>query len=139
MVYHLAMPIRKSKHLIRPLFICLLVLASSCKENDLTINSGAPDDLMNYWVESYEEDYGFFRPSDYTNFPVSYYRQSYNFKNRNMCEYLVLSPVDAHYMENGFWEYDSKQQIIRIYTSDKKLLEELKVISLSSELLQIEM
>jgi hypothetical protein len=53
----------------------------------------------------------------------------------NKCEYLVLSPVDAHYLENGFWEYIAKEKVLKIYNQDKELQRELKVGSISKDLL----
>jgi hypothetical protein len=56
----------------------------------------------------------------------------------NKCEYLVLSPTDAHYLENGFWEYLEKENVLNIYNGKKEFQRKLKVISISSELLQTE-
>lgn len=116
-----------------------ILLAYGCSDNDnLKLNSNYPNELINAWVESYEEGNGIYRPSDYTNFPISRFRQAYKFMEMNKCEYLVLSPLDAHYIENGLWEYDDQYQILRIYKLNEELLRELKVISISTELLQIE-
>ncbi len=57
---------------------------------------------------------------------------------KNNCEYLVLSPVDAHYMEEGKWEYVNFSKTIRIYKMNNELLRELKITSITSNLLLIE-
>jgi hypothetical protein len=94
-----------------------------------------PDEIINSWVESFEESYGIYRPVDFKIFPQLIYRQYYNLMEDNKCEYLVLSPVDAHYLENGFWEYIAKEKVLKIYNQDKELQRELKVGSISKDLL----
>ncbi len=122
------------------IFALTLLLACACSADEsLKLNSNYPNELINTWVESYEEGYGMYRPSDYATFPASRFRQAYNFMSLNKCEYLVLSPTDGHYMANGFWEYDDQQHSIRIFKSNEQLLRELKVTSISSELLLIEL
>jgi len=123
---------------ILPIIIGLIILTTSCDSDDLDLNTNYPNELINTWVESYEENYGTYRPIDYTTFPESNFRQYYNFTENNKCEYLVLSPVDAHYMENGFWEYIESESIVNMYDSNKNLNRKLKVISISSDLFQIE-
>ncbi len=100
-----------NKKKLLPIIIGLITLTISCDSNDLDLNSNYPNELINVWLESYEEDYGIYRPTDYRTFPESLYRQYYKFMENNECEYLVLSPVDAHYIENGFWEYIEGENI----------------------------
>ncbi|MFT4780219.1 MAG: hypothetical protein ACI923_002763 [Flavobacteriales bacterium] len=119
--------------------ILSLLLLIGCSDDGLELNRNYPENLINTWVESYEEDYGIYRPSDFMNFPTSWFRRTYTFMEGNECEYLVLSPVDAHYMESGKWEYDQKQSTIRIYKSNDELIHELKVTSLTSNILVIEL
>ncbi len=109
-----------------------------CSDDDLSLNSSYPEELINIWVESHEEGLGTYRPSNFKQFPASWFRQTYNFMEENNCEYLILSPVDAHYMEEGKWEYDKDSETIRIYKINNDLVRELKVTSLTSNLLRIE-
>jgi hypothetical protein len=118
--------------------LSVMMLVFSCKDDDLTLNSNYPSEIINVWIHSYEEDYGTYRPSNYSSFPESMFRQVYNFMEDNKCDYLVLSPVDAHYMENGFWEFKEQDNLIKIYDSNMNLSEELKVVLISSDKLIIE-
>ncbi|QCX38066.1 hypothetical protein FF125_06355 [Aureibaculum algae] len=121
-----------------PFIFGLIFTTISCSSDDVDLNPNYPSEFINTWLESYEESYGIYRPSDYKIFPESIYRQSYTFMINNECEYLVLSPVDAHYIEKGYWEYIEKDNVINIYNPDKELFKKLKVTSIAAELLQIE-
>ncbi|MFV0564438.1 MAG: hypothetical protein ACK5NB_01255 [Flavobacteriaceae bacterium] len=116
----------------------LIILNLSCSSNDLELSQDYPLEIINSWVESYEEDYGIYRPMDYKKFPESPYRQYYRFMENNACQYLMLSPVDAHYLENGFWEYIEEKKGIAIYDKNMELNRMLKVVSITSDFLQIE-
>lgn len=116
------------------ILLSALFLHCGCTENEL--NPNYPEELINTWVHSYEENTEYFRANNPATFPASRYRQVYTFMEDNICEYLVSSPVDAHYIEIGTWEYDYINKNIRIYKKDGKL-EELKVISISPDLLRI--
>ncbi|WP_347175167.1 hypothetical protein [Polaribacter uvawellassae] len=115
----------------------LIMLVSSCSSDDFDLNPEYPTEIINSWLESYEEDYGVYRPSDYKTFPDSHYRQYFKFMENNKCEYLVLSPVDAHYIENGFWEFIEDDNSIHIYNQNMELHRTLKVVSISSNHFQI--
>mgnify|MGYP000507115636 CR=1 FL=1 len=117
--------------------LIIITYLTSCNYYDFDLNSNYPEELINVWVASYEESPEIFRPSDYKEFPVSHFRQVYVFKKSNECEYLVSSPVDAHYLDKGFWEYIEEDHLIKIYNSQQKLIKEFKVKNYSSELLQL--
>ena len=120
-------------------FIITCFLATSCSSDDSSTLNNQKDELINTWVESHEEEYGVFRPSDYKIFPKSIFRQSYTFMENNKCEYLVLSPVDAHYIDKGLWEYNEENNSIYIYNLNNKLIHELKIITLASNILQLDL
>ena len=118
--------------------ITCFILITSCTSDGFNLSSNPKIELINTWLESHEEEYGMFRPSDYKKFPDSMFRQSYTFLENNKCEYLVLSPVDAHYIEKSLWEYNEESNSINIYNLNNKLIQTLKIIKLSNELLQLE-
>ena len=59
-------------------------------------------------------------------------------RQNNECEYLVLSPLDGHYIEAGKWEYITPSKVIKIYDLQDELYKELKVIELTDDLLNVE-
>ncbi len=115
-----------------------LVIASCKKNNDDTILISL---LEKSWTQSYEENtsesYNVYRPSDYKDFPPSRFRQVFNLKENNICDYLVLALNDGHYMENGNWEYDEKTNIIKIMNKDLIVLYEFEIIELKNDLLKL--
>lgn len=113
------------------LLVFLAITLSSCKSDQEPL-------LINTWVSSYEEGMGIYRPMDFKDYPASHFRQSYNFKSNNECEYLVLSPVDAHYIESGTYEYKESDKTIKIYAPQGQLYKELKVEKLTANLLRLE-
>ena len=133
------MPCHKIMRQLRLIkFLTALLLLNGCADDDLGLNPNFPEELINTWVESYEESRGTYRPSGYMEFPSSRFRQTYQFMEGNYCEYLVLSPVDAHYLEEGKWEYDQGSSTITIYGTNDEVLRELNVTLLTTDLLQIE-
>ena len=96
--------------------------------------------LEKSWTHSTEESseqFELYRPSESREFPMSRYRQVFNFKGNNVCEYLELSPTDAHAMKKGIWELDEKTNIIKIYNQDSKLKYEFEVIEIKDDLLKL--
>ena len=116
----------------------LYAITTSCKSSASDLNPKYPLEIINSWVEYYEEANGTYRPSDYKSFPESRYRQYYKFMEKNTCDYLVLSPTDAHHIENGFWEYIEDENVINIYDQNMELHGKLKVMSISANRLQLE-
>ncbi len=117
--------------------VSIMLLTVGCSDDSLELSANYPDELINTWAESYEEDYGVYRPSTQIKFPPSRFRQTYNFMENNQCEYLVLSPVDAYFMQTGQWDYDQEQKTICVYKENHEILRELKVKSLTAEKLLI--
>jgi len=97
--------------------------------------------LEKSWAHAYEEDISeeieMYRPSDSNDFPLSRYRQVYNFEKSNACEYLVLAANDGHYMERGIWTYNEKSNIITIFNSGFEKLYEFEVVELTVNLLKL--
>lgn len=71
------------------------------------------------------------------DFPSNRFRQVFHFKEDNICDYLVLSPVDEHYMDTGMWEYNDITRIMLIMDNNNDIKFEFKIIELSEDLLII--
>ena len=79
--------------------------------------------LIKEWKRSFEE------------FPPARFRQTYDFMEDYTCKYLVLSPNDAHYFEEGTWRYDSENKILEITTSQNNIVIKYRITNLSEDLL----
>ena len=127
-----------SKHKIISIVLIAAFMISGCEKDSDAIQISL---LEKSWTQSYEENisesYIIYRPSDYKDFPPSRYRQVYIFRDNKNCEYLILAPNDAHYMENGNWEYDAKNNIIKVMNSDFIVLYEFEIIELKDDLLKL--
>ena len=128
---------------MRKLIILSIVIAAgisitSCNKDNETIQRSL---LENSWTHSYEESIPgqieVYRPTNYKEFPPLRFRQIFNFKSNNLCDYLVLSPNDGHYLKNAFWDFDEKANIIKIYTKNSEVLYRYEVIELRDNLLKI--
>lgn len=130
----------RTKNIFLTIGLLSSLLISSCEKEKETVNQ--PNSLlMKSWTHSYEEnteqDIEIYRPSDYLEFPMSWYRQIYIFGENNFCQYRVLAPNDAHYMKNGSWEYLENKQIIDIFNEDHEIIFELEVVELSEDILKL--
>ena len=127
---------------VKYLFIFLTVVSiflTACNPDDeLRLNSNYPNDLLNSWVHSLEEDIDVYRPHNFMEHDNIRYRQTYTFKKDNECDYLVLNPTDGHYEAHGKWEYLEVYKTIRVYDNQNKLHLRLKVIETSSDILRVE-
>ncbi len=117
--------------------IILSFLLISC-EKDNEIQNIQVSFLKQTWLHSYEESYNIYRPNDYKDFSPSRYRQSFTFKDNNICSYSVCAPNDAHYDENGKWNLNTDSNILEIRNSKSKVLYKFKIIDLNKNLLKIE-
>ena len=119
------------------IFILISIFFFNCETvetKDFNINM-----LKKEWVHSREEEKDsilVYRPSDYTEFPPSRYRQIYFFADSGFCKYYVLSPSDAHYFEEGTWEY-KEDEILNIFNPQKELIISYKIITLKDNLLEL--
>lgn len=97
--------------------------------------------LENNWTHAYEEDKDgvrIFKPSQSQDFAPSMYRLNLVLKANNEAEYLVLSPVDAHFMETGKWKYNADTRELLITDNDNRPVHRYKVIEVTNNLLQME-
>jgi hypothetical protein len=127
------------------------LLAAGCTED--TQQTAVPDDpdltlLLQSWARSYEEETGsstkpgqVFRPSDFKQFPATWFRMRYIFGEDRKCEWLVLHPSDAHFMKQGTWTADPRDdRVILIYDTNGTLVESVsfKILELEENLLRVE-
>ncbi len=117
----------------------LIMLVAGCEKNDDELTQTSV--LEKSWTRSYEEEtleeIEIYRPSDSKDFPLSRYRQIFNFKDNNVCEYLILAANDAHYLESGFWDYNEKTNIVTIFNLDFEILYVFEVVELTDILLRL--
>jgi len=124
------------------MLLALILTVMSCNTNyeqekvyDLNL-------IKRSWLHSQEEDNEngdwTFRPSDYKEFPPSRFRQYFEFKDNNVCSYLVLAPNDAHYIQEGVWKYDASTNIITIM-SESEVVFEFQIIVLNKNILKLKM
>ena len=122
---------------IRLIFLMALsvLLFTRCEKAE------TPALLKQHWVDSFEEasgGYTIFRPSDYKDFPVSRFRLTFELHDDHACSYLVLAPNDAHYLNEGVWEYNAKTNTVKIWHG-KTIIYNFKVITLEDDLLKVKM
>lgn len=114
------------------------IIIISCNEDNNFIQSSL---LYKSWTYSYEEStsaqFEVYRPTNYKKFPPSRFRQVFNLKENNLCEYLVLLPNDSQYLNNGNWEFDEKTNVIKIYNENSEILYVYEVIELRDNLLKL--
>ena len=124
--------------------LCLLVFLStttfSCHLNK-DIKPNADSLLINCWKHAYEEetpgDLKVYRPCDFMEFPPSRYRSTYIFKDNNACDYLELSPNDAHFFSTGRWEYNAETGILLIKDKNDMVLTTFAVVELAADKLVV--
>ena len=101
-------------------------------------------DLYQSWRHSWEEEQEadtirIYRPSNYKDFPLGWFRMKYVFVENGDCEWLYLYPADAHYMKTGKWKVDlDDTQVLHIYDETGKWVKPLsfRIIELKKELLR---
>lgn len=124
----------KPTHLISLLALSMLLFAR-CEKAE------TPALLKQRWIDSFEEasdGYTVFRPSDYKDFPVSRFRLTFELHDNHACSYLVLAPNDAHYVNEGVWEYNGKTNTVKI-RHGKTIIYTFKIITLEDDLLKVKM
>ncbi|MEC3881490.1 hypothetical protein [Parapedobacter sp. 10938] len=124
----------KPTHLISLLALGILLFAR-CEKAE------TPDLLTQRWVDSFEEasdGYTIFRPSHYKDFPLSRFRQTFELRDDRACSYLVLAPNDAHYVNEGVWEYNGETNTVKI-RHGKTIIYNFQIIKLAHDLLKVKM
>ncbi len=124
-----------------PLF--LLVILFSCKEKSNPVNSEVDYSYFyKSWTNSNEEQIindptNIFRPNDYKEFPITWYRETLIFNQDNTCSYLVLAPNDGHYFQNGKWNLiDQENNIIAIFDSTDTIYKKFQITELKQDILK---
>ena len=122
--------------------LLILVFALSCKEKPTPAK--VPIDMSSLtqsWTHSFEEEsdsIALYRPSDYKNYPGARYRDNFDLQNDGSCNYMVLSPDDAHYSVRGTWSVRiSDGTIVELRDTLGNIHYVLKVVELRSDLLRI--
>ncbi|MDO5524137.1 MAG: hypothetical protein Q4G48_08865 [Bacteroidia bacterium] len=117
-------------------FCAALIALASCN----TVKKADNSLLKNSWTNLHEENQDgvmVFRPTHSQEFAPSMYRLVLDLKDNNVAEYLVLSPVDAHYMESGKWRFDSNTQQLTITDKDDKTVHAYQVLEVTKDLLRV--
>ncbi len=93
-----------------------------------------PTELFQHWKHSYEEQISqgsesVYRPANFMSFPPSRFRMEYVFNQNGTCQYLELSPTDAHYLKSCRFSYDNR--VIKLYAldADETLIKTLNVLT----------
>lgn len=99
------------------------------------------DDLCQHWVHSREEQSPtdkdeLYRPATFKSFPPSHFRMAYKFAKDGTCEWLYLSPDDAHRFKPGTWRIDLHDWHILQITKENTA-ESYRIISLTKDMLRI--
>lgn len=105
------------------ILIAILVLSSLACSSTKKVKVN--DELVGCWLhdrESEQEgsDFKLFAPCTSKTFPASRFRNMYQFKEDGTCNWLVLSPNDAHYLQDG--TYSIEDGILEIYNLKKDLI-----------------
>lgn len=99
-------------------YIYITILLISCG-SDPKENMLQEELLINCWTHSIEEDPDgstqIYRLCQSMVFPASRFRMTFDLKANGTCEYLELSPVDAHNMVNGTWTFDEVSQRLMLF------------------------
>ena len=122
-------------------FILCMFLITGCNSNEVLVSDTTSTNLLKkQWVHSFEEESDsiqIYRPDNYKEFPAAHYRQKYNLAYDGRCKYLVLSPNDAHYFENGTWAYNENDQVLKICNTFEEVVVKFKVVALTEDLLMM--
>lgn len=121
------------------LLFSILLLFACNKSEELKDN---PEQLLlKTWVHSLEEEtqknLHIFRPSDFKEFPPTWFRQTFTLRNDKTCQYLVLAPNDGHYFEEGFWVYEDSSKSLKIFDKNHKAVLHYTIMYLDNELMEL--
>lgn len=129
---------------MKKLLLVLIVAftAFACEES---VQPQVLEQLNESWTHSREEQENpngttlIFRPSDSREFPVSHFRDAYEFRADGTCRYMYLHPADAHSMKEGTYDFDSDEKILSIYDADGGFLKSFKIIAVNKSKLVMEL
>ncbi len=129
------------KSLILISFICIFLC---CSTNDPDQNEIDMSYFYKTWINSFEEQSTtkrfIYRPEGFKIFQPSWFRMKYIFNEDNSCNWLVLAPDDAHYLQSGTWissRYNKNS--VLIHDTAGILQEDLSfvIVNLKESLLEI--
>ena len=111
------------------------IFTASCKDPDkVSLNH---DELLKCWTYSYEETAGddglLFRPCDFKEFPLSHFRVRFTLFDNNEATYLQLSPVDAHQIVPGTWNYDDDSKVLTILATSGDTVYHYQALKIEEE------
>lgn len=133
------------------ILLVMLVVCADCADDpvdsltpvDFSYTEDA--DFYRSWTRSYEEETDLndgiqlYRPTDSRQFPPSWFRNSYVFDRDGTCEWLVLHPADAHYMEPATWKADSgNRNLVSIHNPIGTEVVRFKILELATDYMRIE-
>lgn len=102
-------------------------------------------DFEQSWTRSFEEEANepagvqIYRPSDSQQFPAADFRNRYVFERDGNCQWMVLHPADAHYMEPASWKLDSADpNIISIVNQLGVEVVRIRVLELRPDHMRVE-
>jgi hypothetical protein len=119
----------------------LLIFFASCKDkSNPTVVAQDYSNMTQSWSNSFEEQIDsiqVYRPSNYKQYPAARFREIFEFSKDRSCNYLVLSPVDAHYMQSGKWSIISPDnKVIGIFDSLQTIYRRFQLVELKQDLLK---
>lgn len=93
--------------------IAFLLFGIGC-EDDLS----SENLLIGSWTHSIEEQIEseilIYRPTNFKQYPISRYRNTFSLSSDNTCDYLVLAANDGHFFEKGTWNYNEDTKVLTI-------------------------
>lgn len=115
----------------------IIVLSYSCTTNSELEENLNTDLLINCWTHSMEEDPDsktqVYRQCQSREFPDSRFRMFMDLKSDGSCEYLELSPVDAHQSVKGSWIFDQDTEEFSILNNTGKAVFESKITNVEAD------
>ncbi|MBO3700611.1 hypothetical protein [Roseivirga sp. E12] len=122
----------------------LLILIIACgsfsceNESEISIESINESDLVGCWTHSYEEGDGAYRACDAQSFPVSRFRQVFEFSADFTSNYLVLASNDGHYMKEGRWSFNKDSREVKVLDLEGNTLLSFIITTTNTEFMIIE-
>ncbi|WP_296620055.1 hypothetical protein [Marivirga sp.] len=114
------------------IFLLLPLILLSCSEDGNVT-------LQKCWTLAERgEDVQLYYLCDDERLGISWFRPTYKFYSNNKCEYLVLHPADAHYMEEGVYEFNLETSKLTVKNTKGDLIANFKVLEINSDQLKVE-
>src|SRR5210317_1942142 len=112
--------------------ILAMTIFMSCKTKP-NQESDSDYPFIGCWTHSMEENPNYespyiYRPCDYKEFPVSRFRQTFQFMQNGECSWNHLADNDAHYTRHGKWTFDEDSMTIDVHDENDKVRFKLKIV-----------